>query len=395
MSLIDVSVFISIKPGDSIQPRLVQEIHMIIGVPKEIKTSENRVGLVEGGVKALTREGHKVLIEKDAGVGSGITNEMYEKAGGTIIGTKKEVYEKADMIIKVKEPLPEEYPLLREDQILYTYLHLAPEPVLTKALLDRKVKGIAYETIQLEDGSLPLLTPMSEVAGRMATQVGASYLQRDRGGKGILLGGVPGVQRGRVTILGGGVSGTNAAKMAVGLGAQVTIMDINARRLEYLDDIFGSKVQTLHSNIINIENIVPQTDLLIGAVLVPGAKAPHLVSKEMINQMERGSVVVDIAVDQGGCIETCRPTSHKEPTFEINGVIHYCVPNMPGVFSRTSTYALTNVTLKYALMLAKLGVEEACAKDKALYKGVNTYGGFVAYEQVARDLNLPYKAMRI
>lgn len=368
---------------------------MIIGVPKEIKTSENRVGLVESGVKALVREGHKVFVEKDAGVGSGITNQMYEKAGAEILDTKKEVYAKADMIIKVKEPLPEEYIMLREDQILYTYLHLAPEPTLTKALLERKVKGVAYETIQLEDGSLPLLVPMSEVAGRMSTLVGASYLQRDRGGKGVLLGGVPGVQRGRVTILGGGISGTNAAKMAIGLGAQVTILDISAKRLEYLDDIFGNKVQTLHSNITNIENIVPKTDLLIGAVLVPGAKAPHLVTKDMIAQMEPGSVVVDIAVDQGGCIETCKPTSHKEPTFSVNGVIHYCVPNMPGVFSRTSTYALTNVTLKYAIMLANMGVEEACSKDKALYKGLNVYGGYVAYEQVARDLNLPYKPLKV
>ncbi|MBK9293283.1 MAG: alanine dehydrogenase [Oligoflexia bacterium] len=368
---------------------------MIIGVPKEIKISENRVGLVEGGVKALIREGHKVLVEKDAGLGSGITNEQYEKAGAQILDSKKEVYAKADMIIKVKEPLPEEYPMLREDQILYTYLHLAPEPVLTKALLERKVKGIAYETIQLEDGSLPLLVPMSEVAGRMSTLVGASYLQRDRGGKGVLLGGVPGVHRGRVTILGGGISGINAAKMAVGLGAHVTILDINAKRLEYLDDIFGNKIQTLHSNITNIEKQIPITDLLIGAVLVPGAKAPHLVTKDMIGQMEPGSVVVDIAVDQGGCIETCRPTSHKEPTFTVNGVIHYCVPNMPGVFSRTSTYALTNVTLKYAVMLANLGVEEACAKDKALYKGLNVYGGYVAYEQVARDLNLPFKPLKI
>lgn len=368
---------------------------MIIGVPKEIKTSENRVGLVESGVKALVREGHKVLVETTAGLGSGITDEQFIAAGASILGTKKEVYEKADMIIKVKEPLPEEYPLLREDQILFTYLHLAPEPVLTRALLERKIKGVAYETIQLEDGSLPLLLPMSEVAGRMSTQIGASYLGRDRGGKGILLGGVPGVKRGRVTILGGGVSGTNAAKMAVGLGAQVTVLDISAKRLEYLDDIFGTTIQTLHSNITNIENTVPETDLLIGAVLVPGAKAPHLVTRDMISHMEKGSVVVDIAVDQGGCIETCRPTSHKEPTFEVDGVIHYCVPNMPGVFARTSTYALTNVTLKYAIMLANLGVEEACARDKALYKGVNIYGGYVAYEQVARDLNLPFKPLKI
>jgi alanine dehydrogenase len=366
---------------------------MIIGVPKEIKISENRVGLVEGGVRAFVRDGHTVYIERDAGIGSGITNEAYEKAGAKILDSAKEIYGKSNMVIKVKEPLPDEYSLLREDQIIYTYLHLAPDPVLTKALLDRKIKGVAYETIQLEDGSLPLLVPMSEVAGRMATLVGASYLQRDRGGKGVLLGGVPGVKRGRVTILGGGISGTNAAKMAVGLGAHVTILDISHKRLEYLDDIFQGKIQTLYSNITNIENAVPQTDLLIGAVLVPGAKAPHLVTRDMIKEMEPGSVVVDIAVDQGGCIETCRPTSHKEPTFSVDGVVHYCVPNMPGVFSRTSTYALTNTTLKYGLMLANMGVEEACAKDKALYKGLNVYRGYVSYEPVARDLNLPYKPL--
>ncbi|MCC6277245.1 MAG: alanine dehydrogenase [Oligoflexia bacterium] len=368
---------------------------MIIGVPKEIKTSENRVGLVESGVRALSREGHKVLVERDAGLGSGISNEKFERAGAQIIDTKKDVYAKADMIVKVKEPLPEEYELLREDQILYTYLHLAPEPVLTKALLDRRIKGVAYETIQNDDGSLPLLVPMSEVAGRMSTQVGASYLQKDRGGKGVLLGGVPGVERGRVTIVGGGVAGINAAKMAVGLGAQVTILDVNPKRLEYLDDVFGSQVQTLFSNITNIEKVVPETDLLIGAVLVPGAKAPHLVSRELVRQMEKGSVIVDIAVDQGGCIETCRPTSHKEPTFVEEGVIHYCVPNMPGVFSRTSTYALTNVTLKYALMLANLGLEEACARDKALYKGVNVYRGDCTYATVAKDLNLPFKPLKV
>jgi alanine dehydrogenase len=367
---------------------------MIIGVPKEIKISENRVGMTEAGVKQLVKEGHTVLVEKDAGVGSLITNDHYQKAGAKIIDTKKEVYAKADMIVKVKEPLPDEYEMLRENQILYTYLHLAAEPKLTKVLAERKVKSIAYETIQLEDGSLPLLTPMSEVAGRMATQIGAFYLQRDHGGKGILLGGVTGTRPAKVIIIGGGVVGTNAAKMAVGLGASVTVLDVNTRRLEYLDDIFQGRCMTLFSNAKNIEESVKDCDLLIGGVLITGHKAPTLVSKEMISSMAKGSVVVDVAVDQGGCIETCRPTSHQNPTYEIDGVIHYCVPNMPGVVPRTSTYALTNVTLKYASMLAAMGVEDAIAKDKALYKGLNVYGGYVCYEPVARDLHMEYKPYR-
>jgi alanine dehydrogenase len=364
---------------------------MIIGVPKEIKISENRVGMTEAGAKQMVKEGHTVYVEKDAGVGSGITNDQYLKAGAKILDTKKEVYAKADMIMKVKEPLPDEFELLKENQILYTYLHLAAEPKLTKVLCERKVKSVAYETIQKEDGSLPLLTPMSEVAGRMATQIGAFYLQKDHGGKGILLGGVTGVRPGKVTIIGGGVVGTNAAKMAVGLGATVTILDVNASRLEYLDDIFGGRVLTLYSNAQNIEQSVVESDLLIGGVLITGHKAPTLVSKQMITSMAKGSVVVDVAVDQGGCIETCRPTSHQNPTFEVDGVIHYCVPNMPGVVSRTSTYALTNVTLKYASMLAAMGVEEAIAKDKALFKGLNVYGGYVCYEPVARDLQMEYR----
>ncbi len=364
---------------------------MIIGVPKEIKISENRVGMTESGVKQLIREGHKVFVERDAGVGSGITNEDYVKAGATILDTKREVYERAEMIVKVKEPLPEEYDLMKENQILYTYLHLAAEPQLTKVLCDRKVKAIAYETIQPADGSLPLLTPMSEVAGRMATQIGAYYLQRDHGGKGILLGGVPGVRRGRVTIIGGGVVGVNAAQMAVGLGADVTILDVNSERLEYLDHIFSGRVATLFSNIKNIEESVNDCDLLVGGVLLAGRKAPKLVSRELVKTMGQGSVVVDVAVDQGGCIETCKPTSHKNPTFEVEGVIHYCVPNMPGVVSRTSTYALTNVTFKYASILAALGVEEAVSKDPALMKGLNCYKGYVTYEAVARDLEMEYK----
>lgn len=368
---------------------------MIVGVPKEIKISENRVGMTEAGVRQLVKEGHTLYVEKDAGIGSGISNQQYEKVGAKILDTKAEVYAKSDMIVKVKEPLPAEYELMRENQIIYTYLHLAAEPTLTKVLCERKVKAVAYETIQKEDGSLPLLVPMSEVAGRMATQVGAFYLQKDHGGKGILLGGVTGVNRGKVTVIGGGVVGTNAAKMAVGLGAEVTILDVNLSRLEYLDDIFQGRVRTLYSNALNIEQSVIESDLLIGGVLITGHKAPTLVSKQMVSQMQKGSVVVDVAVDQGGCIETCKPTSHQNPTYEVDGVIHYCVPNMPGVVSRTSTYALTNTTLKYASMLAAMGVEEAIAKDKALYKGLNVYKGHVTYEPVARDLNLEYRPYKI
>lgn len=368
---------------------------MIIGIPKEIKISENRVGITEAGVRQYILEGHTVVVEKDAGVGSGISNEQYEKAGAKILDTKKEVYAKADMIQKVKEPLPDEYDLMKENQILYTYLHLAAEAKLTKVLCERKVKAIAYETIQLENRSLPLLTPMSEVAGRMATQIGAFYLQKDHGGKGILMGGVTGVRPAKVTIIGGGVVGTNAAKMAVGLGASVTILDVNTARLEYLDDIFQGRCMTLFSNSKNIEESVTDSDLVIGGVLITGHKAPTLVSKEMISGMAKGSVVVDVAVDQGGCIETCRPTSHQQPTYEVDGVIHYCVPNMPGVVPRTSTYALTNVTAKYGSMLAAMGVEDAIAKSPALFKGLNVYNGYVCYEPVARDLHMeyrPYKA---
>lgn len=367
---------------------------MIIGVPKEIKISENRVGLTEAGVKQLTKEGHSLLVEQDAGIGSGISNADYERAGAKIVPSKKEVYAKADMIVKVKEPLPDEYDLMRENQILYTYLHLAAEPKLTRVLCERKVKAVAYETIQFPDGSLPLLTPMSEVAGRMATQIGAYYLQKDHGGKGILLGGVTGVERGRVVIIGGGVVGVNAAKMAVGLGADVTILDVNRARLEYLDHIFQGRITTLYSNVQNIEKSVAGCDLLVGGVLITGHKAPTLVTRSMVQSMAQGSVVVDVAVDQGGCIETCRPTSHTNPTYEVDGVIHYCVPNMPGVVARTSTYALTSATIKYASILAELGVEEAIAKDPCLYKGLNVYGGHVTYEPVAKDLGLEYRPYR-
>jgi len=315
----------------------------------------------------------------------------YEKAGAEILPTAKDIYTKSEMIIKVKEPLADEYDLMQENQVLYTYLHLAAEPKLTKVLCERKVKAVAYETIQAPDGSLPLLTPMSEVAGRMATQVGAFYLQKDKGGKGILLGGVTGVHKANVAIIGGGVVGVNAAKMAVGLGADVTILDVNRSRLEYLDHIFDGKIKTLYSNSQNIEEQVKSADLLVGAVLLTGQKAPTLVSEKMIKSMGKGSVVVDVAVDQGGCIETCKPTSHKEPTFEIDGVVHYCVPNMPGVVARTSTYALTNATFKYGSIIAAMGVEDAIAKFPSLYKGLNVYNGYVAYEPVAKDLGMEYK----
>ena len=342
----------------------------------------------------MVKEGHTVYVENEAGVGSGITNSDYERAGAKILATKKEVYAKADMIVKVKEPLPDEYELLKENQILYTYLHLAAEPKLTRVLVERKVKAVAYETIQFADGSLPLLTPMSEVAGRMATQVGAYYLQKDHGGKGVLLGGVTGVARGKVAVIGGGIVGVNAAKMAVGLGAEVTILDVNRARLEYLDHIFQGRISTLYSNMGNIEKTVAECDLLVGAVLITGHKAPTLVSKSMVTSMGPGAVVVDVAVDQGGCIETCRPTSHTNPTYEVDGVIHYCVPNMPGVVARTSTYALTSATIRYASMLAAMGVEDAIAKDPALFKGLNVYGGHVVYEPVAKDLGMEYKPYR-
>jgi alanine dehydrogenase len=364
---------------------------MIIGVPKEIKISESRVGLTEAGVKQLVQEGHTVLVQNNAGLGSRITNEEYERAGAKIVETIEDVYAQSEMIVKVKEPLADEYNLMREGQILYTYLHLAAEPKLTKVLCDRKVKAVAYETIQEKDGSLPLLIPMSEVAGRMATQVGTLYLQRDKGGQGVLLGGVTGVKKSKVSIIGGGIVGLNAAKMAVGLGAEVTILDVNRNRLEYLDHVFDGKIQTLYSNTANIEQSVIESALVVGAVLIPGRKAPHLVTKQMINKMTEGSVVVDVAVDQGGCIETCRPTSHKEPTYEVDGVIHYCVPNMPGVVSRTSTYALTNATFKYASAIAGLGVEEAINQFPILKSGLNVYNGYVTYKPVADDLDMEYK----
>ncbi len=358
---------------------------MKIGVPKEIKNREHRVGLVPGGVRALVKDGHKVLIEKSAGVGSGIPDDDYKAAGAAIVD-KKRLFADADMIIKVKEPLEEEYALFREGQILYTYLHLAPAPALTKALLKAKVRAVAYETIQLRDGSLPLLTPMSEVAGKMSVQLGAQFLEKHHGGRGVLLGGVPGVDRGVVTIIGGGVVGINAAKIAIGMGARVNILDVSAPRLAYLDDVFGNSVTTLMSHEENIQKAVVRSDLLIGAVLIPGAKAPHLVTVDIVKQMRPGSVIVDVAVDQGGCVETAEVTSHDKPVLVKHGVLHYAVPNIPGAVAHTSTYALTNVTLKYARDIARYGLEDAVRRDEALRKGVNCYRGRVVHAAVAASL---------
>ena len=362
---------------------------MIVGVPKEIKTRENRVGMTPAGVRSLVGRGHKVLVEKTAGDGSGLSDAAYASAGATIVPTAADAWT-AEMVVKVKEPLPAEYGFFRENLILYTYLHLAPEPELTKQLLQKKVAGVAYETIENPDGTLPLLRPMSEVAGRMAVQVGAAFLEKERGGKGVLLGGVPGTRRGRVVILGGGVVGRNAATIAIGMGAQVTVLDVRAETMAYLEDVFGGAVETLYSNPTNIEQATARADLVVGAVLVTGASAPRLVTREMISKMENGSVVVDVAVDQGGCIETCRPTSHDKPTYEVDGVIHYCVPNMPGAVPQTSTWALTNTTIGYAVKIADAGLVKAARADRALSLGINTYTGHVTCEGVAQAHKAEY-----
>lgn len=368
---------------------------MKIAVPKEIKNNENRVGLVPGGVRQLVQDGHEVYVQKNAGMGIGISDEEYIKAGAKILNTLEECFATGEMIIKVKEPQPNEIALLKPHHILYTYLHLAADKPQTEGLMKSGATCVAYETIQLEDNSLPLLVPMSEVAGRMSVQVGASYLQLDKGGKGILLGGVPGVRRAKVTIIGCGIAGTNAAQMAIGMGADVTLIDLSTKKLAEMDHLFENKVNTLFSNASNIEEQVIQSDLVIGAVLVPGAKAPKLVTRDMISKMGKGSVIVDIAVDQGGCIETCHPTTHENPTFVVDGVVHYCVANMPGAVARTSTFALTNVTLKYARMIAKEGIDRAIMKDKPLRLGVNIYKGKLVYEQVAVDLDLPYTPLSL
>jgi alanine dehydrogenase len=363
---------------------------MKIGLPKEIKDNEYRVGLTPAGVNALKNAGHEVFVQRGAGEGSGFTDQLYVKAGATILDTADEVWEIGEMIVKVKEPIAPEYPRMRENQLLFTYLHLAPELELTKQMMERGVTGIAYETITDGQGRLPLLTPMSEVAGRMSVQVGATYLEKMNGGKGILLGGVPGVPAANVVIIGGGVVGTEAAKMAVGLGAKVTIIDINLERLRQLDDIFLSKVQTLASSRYQIHEAISHADLVIGAVLVVGASAPKLVTRDMLKDVPNGSVLVDVAVDQGGCFETTRPTTHSNPTFYEEGVLHYCVANMPGAVPRTSTFALTNATLPYALALANKGFEQAIADDPGLKEGVNIYAGKCTYKAVAESQNIEY-----
>ncbi|MBA4537123.1 alanine dehydrogenase [Bacillus aquiflavi] len=363
---------------------------MRIGIPKEIKNNENRVAMTPAGVVNFVHFGHEVFIETGAGAGSGFTDDDYINAGGKIVNTAEEAWS-MDMVMKVKEPLQSEYKYFREGLLLFTYLHLAAEPELTKALIENKVIAIAYETIQLPNRALPLLSPMSEVAGRMAAQVGAQFLEKVYGGKGILLAGVPGVQRGKVTIIGGGMAGTNAAKMAVGLGAKVTIIDLNPERLRQLDDIFGSDVTTLMSNPYNIAEAVKESDLVIGAVLIPGAKAPKLVTEEMIKSMKPGSVVVDIAIDQGGIFETTdRITTHDNPTYEKHGVVHYAVANMPGAVPRTSTLALTNVTIPYAVQIANKGFKQACLENEPLLKGINTLDGFVTFKAVAEALRFEY-----
>lgn len=363
---------------------------MKIGLPKEIKDNEYRVGLTPAGVNALVNAGHELFVQKSAGEGSGFADEQYVKAGGKIVDSADDAWGEGDMVVKVKEPIAPEYPRMRENQLLFTYLHLAPELELTRQMMERKVTGVAYETITDKQGRLPLLTPMSEVAGRMSVQVGATFLEKMNGGRGILLGGVPGVPAANVVIIGGGIVGTEAAKMAVGLGAKVTIIDRNLDRLRQLDDIFLSKVQTLASSRYAIEEAISHADLVIGAVLVVGAAAPKLVTREMLSLIPSGAVLVDVAVDQGGCFETTHATTHSNPTYYEEGVLHYCVANMPGAVPRTSTFALTNATLPYALDLANKGFERAIAEDEGLREGVNTYAGKLTYEAVAASQNLEY-----
>ena len=363
---------------------------MIIGTVKEIKKHEYRVGLTPDCVKAYTQHGHSVLVQQDAGKSASFENNDYVQAGAQIVSSAKEVFDRAEMIVKVKEPIAQEYDLFHPEQALYTYLHLAADANLTKMLMEKNIKAIAYETIEDKNGHLPCLRPMSEIAGRLSVQQGAKYLEKTFGGRGILLGGVPGVRRGRITILGGGIVGTNAAKMAVGIGAQVTVLDLNAERMAYLDDIFGSSITTLYSTEANIESAISEADVVIGAVLVPGAAAPKLVRREHLKIMSPGSVLVDVAIDQGGCFETSRATTHDDPIYIIDDIVHYCVANMPGAVSLSSTMALTSTTLNHGIALANKGVEKACAEDPLLLKGLNTYGGHCVYQGVADSLDIPY-----
>ncbi len=363
---------------------------MNVGVPKEIKPGENRVAMVPAGAEALVRDGHTVLVERGAGLGSGFEDRAYTEAGASIVGSADEVWSAVDLVIKVKEPIEEEYGRIKADHVIFTYFHFAASKELTHALLESGAVSIAYETVQLPGGELPLLTPMSEVAGRMAVQEGAKYLEKSFGGRGILLGGVPGVPSAEVVVLGGGVVGTHAAKMAAGLGARVAILDINLERLRYLEDVMAANVDLVYSNRTNILEAIARADLLVGAVLLPGAKAPHLVLREDLKLMKDGAVIVDVAVDQGGCIETARPTTHEHPTYVVEGVIHYCVANMPGAVPRTSTLALTNATFPYALKLAKLGWKKACREDPALALGVNMVQRKVTCLGVAEAFGLEF-----
>jgi alanine dehydrogenase len=366
---------------------------MKIGVAKEIKRHEYRVGMTPACARAYRDAGHEVTVQSGAGAGAGYGDDDYLSAGAAIEQDRERLFENAEMIVKVKEPQPEEYDLLRPGQILYTYLHLAAEPELTNALLRNEVTAIAYESIEDENGALPCLEPMSEIAGRLSVQEGAKYLEKAFGGRGILLGGVPGVQRGKVTIIGGGVVGINAAKIAVGIGAEVTILDVNMRRLAYLDDIFGSSLQTLFSTPANIEWALRQADVVIGAVLLPGARAPRLIRREHLKLMKPGAVIVDVAIDQGGCAETSKPTTHDDPIYKVDDVVHYCVANMPGAVALTSTLALTNVTLFYGRRLAAVGNGPELLKDAALASGVNTHAGKLTYKPVADSLGIPYQPL--
>ena len=358
---------------------------MIIGVPKEVKDQERRVGLIPSGVTALVEAGHQVIVQESAGEGSSLSDAEYIAAGATILAEASDVWSKADWIVKVKEPQKSEYPHFRAGLNLFTYLHLAPLPELTDELVKTKVNAVAYETIRESDGSLPLLTPMSEVAGRMSVQIGAQYLEAPNGGRGILVGGVPGVAAENVVILGGGVVGTNAAKMAVGLGAHVVIIDRNLNRLRYLDDIWGSRIVTLASNVHTVREAVSQADLVIGAVLIPGASAPRLVRRDMVSAMKKRSVVVDVAIDQGGCFETSHATTHTDPIYFVDDVLHYCVSNMPAAVAQTSTFALNNATLPYLVALANKGLKQACHESQAILEGVNTYEGHIVYPAVAES----------
>jgi alanine dehydrogenase len=363
---------------------------MKIGCLKEIKTHEYRVGLTPSDVKSYVSRGHEVIIQQLAGEAAGFSDKEYVTSGASIEADRKKIFDTCEMIIKVKEPLPEEYSLFHKEQILYTYLHLAADRVLTGAMLKAGIKGVAYETIELPDGQLPCLQPMSEIAGRLAVQEGAKFLEKTFGGRGVLLGGVPGVERGKVGIIGGGVVGTNACKIATGMGAEVTILDVSAQKLSYLDDIFGSRITTLYSTDANIEKILKESDLIIGAVLLAGAKAPTLVKREHLKIMKKGAVIVDVAVDQGGCVETIRPTTHDDPVYVIDGIVHYGVANMPGAVALTSTKALTSATLPYGLMIAEMGLEKAAEKSEALRLGINVYKGNLVYENVSMALNMPY-----